>query len=362
MKDHEAQAERPDFIAALRQADDVLVAQPMSPEMQVRLRNRVLARSHGTGARTRGLVLSGFAVAAAVAALVFATRTFYEQAPVEASETVLAESAGFAVRSQSGDLRLETTPTGELNVTQGSAELRSEATGITVANIGEVRLQSEARGVRLTRGKARFSVDKRSPKEGPVHVSVSHGRIEILGTQFTVEQGDGRGSVQLHKGAIRFVANDGTAEGLEPGETLRWPRPVQPKSEELVSEVTQADEPQTAERADVPVVVPKPHEQPIEDEETGRQSVLAELAQLRSRGKYEKAAKLLQAELESARLPERARDQLSYELGTILSTHTREPTKACAHWKQHLRRHGSGRYVTEAQNAMQRLHCQGETE
>ena len=95
--------------------------------------------------------------------------------------------------------------------------------------------------------------------------------------------------------------------------------------------------------------------EPATDSEELRR-IVSEVAQLRAQRKYKAAASQLQAAL-SKRLDRHAREVLSYELGTILSTHLPDRDKACAHWDEHQRRFPSGDYQRAIERARERLGC-----
>lgn len=368
-------ASKPDFVEALRKADEQLTAYALPPSVQVRMRNRLLDRQkHSASGRRIKAVGVGLAFAAALTAFVFLARS-----SKESTEHAAVVSAGFAIESESDDLQLNIRPSGEVAIAGGMARLRQKEAGIAVANLSPVSLRSERQGIKFLKGKARFSVDKRLKAAGAVHVSVSHGRIEILGTDFTVVQGHDQGSVQLHEGVIRFVADDGTVEKLKPGDSLAWPLEKTAASKSISTHSGESGSP-TIEASEPNTTPPKHsrnaavnHDREADSRETqasrmassekvAQEDIIIRLAQLRSRGKFAQAAELLRTELQRRPWSVQKREQLSYELGSILTNHLRDTAKACSHWSQHLNRHGNGRYVAEARKTMQRLGCKGEDE
>src|SRR6185295_4192389 len=90
---------------------------------------------------------------------------------------------------------------------------------------GNARLKREGAAVRIVSGRIVVSVNRRAPGARAAEVVVSGGTIQVLGTRFTVTQGNGSGQVTLHEGRIRFLpADQGEAPmNLAPGESLNWP-------------------------------------------------------------------------------------------------------------------------------------------
>lgn len=83
--------------------------------------------------------------------------------------------------------------------------------------------------LQLRRGKARFRVAARTPRERPFEVKVSAGAVIALGTSFAVEQGAKHGSVAVDDGRVEFRWTDGSAPvALTAGEHLEWPLPARP--------------------------------------------------------------------------------------------------------------------------------------
>ncbi len=229
-------------------------------------------------------------------------------------------------------------------------------------------LEREAVGVRMVEGVARFSVQRRAPGEPEVVVQVSHGRIEVLGTEFTVTQRSDGGEVTLHEGSIRFRAEGGAEVLLSPGETLRWPLPVVAERAPLPLPIE--DEP-SPEQAPVPETGPEtvpetgPERPQVVQRRAPRQpapafdvgAVIESVEVFRRQGRFEEAAGELEKALRRS-LPDATAERLSYELGDILTWQLRDKEAACAVWAEHRARHGSeSRYAQEIARAERTLGC-----
>ena len=85
-------------------------------------------------------------------------------------------------------------------------------------------------------------------------------------------------------------------------------------------------------------------------------TVLKRVAALRSRGQHSKAAGEIREALKLDCGPG-SRPRLSFELGSYLTYHHSNKQRACAFWKRHTARYGSGAYATEIRNAQKHLAC-----
>lgn len=352
--------ERPRFQDALRQADERYAARGIPAIVERRIRERLADQSR----RPRRWVPAGLGVATVAAAALFLLSLQSlspEQLP--GSPSIVA---GFAIDDASRDLRLAATEDATLVIEAGECQAIHSEHGIQLRNSGPITVTDEEDGLRLVRGRATFAVDKRRPAQPPARIWVSHGRIEVLGTEFTIEQGAQGGEVKLHEGAIRFIDERGRIRTLEPGDALRWPLSEEPQVEVEATPESRTPAPVPASArdkrptsADVQVaLVPEPAQETPASATPA--TILQELAKLRSRGEYTKAVELLRRTLQAEDLAAATREQLSYELGTILTNQIRDPVAACEHWRAHVHQHPSGRYATEVASAQRRLDCQGE--
>ncbi|MBL4635023.1 MAG: hypothetical protein JKY56_14210 [Kofleriaceae bacterium] len=88
-----------------------------------------------------------------------------------------------------------------------------------------------------------------------------------------------------------------------------------------------------------------------------KRDVISLVAKLRSRRKYQEAADLLREAIEDKSITKTIREQLSYELGVILSNQLIDKASACKHWGRHRKRYADGRYQSEVSSAETRLGC-----
>lgn len=351
---------KPSFADALRQADQALIDHGVPAAIERRLRNRLDERRRGSASR----LAIGIAITATMAAAVLFLFVFRgENTPPLALAT-----SGFTIENASQDLRYQESGSDGLILTQGTCEVVSAKFGIRITNTGKVAIQREHDGLRLVDGTASFSVKKRLHSQIPARILVSHGVIEVLGTEFTVHQREHGGDVLLHEGAIRFVAASGEVRTLAPGDSLSWPLPlatpaVPDAKIDPVSEPPVEDNPPiSAKPLHATERIPRRDASDPEPEtklaaEPTVHNVFAELAKLRSRGQYEQAAKMLRSAIGDGRTTASAGEQFSYELGAILSDRLHDKDAACAHWKIHTRRYNRGKYATEVESAQLRLGC-----
>jgi transmembrane sensor len=193
-------------------------------------------------------------------------------------------------------------------------------------------------------------------------VLVSDGAIEVLGTRFTVEQRPAGGKVTLYEGSIRFVADDGRAVLLVPGESLFWPLPKAAPVPAVEPTPAAEPGPEPATPTGVKPVPARPvtPAAPVksEPEAVRIEELLQRIDELRSRGQFDAAAAELSRALEAG-YAEATRERLSFELGTILSRPGSDGQRACAHWRDHAKRFAQGRYDREIEQAVKRLNCAG---
>lgn len=188
--------------------------------------------------------------------------------------------------------------------------------------LSDAILRHSDHGIHLVAGRVRFSVQRRAG--APLVVLVSEGRIEVMGTVFTVEQNTASGRVTLHEGRIDWIARQSDRRMLEPGETLRWGVP-------RTWTATQVDE------------------------------AVSDVTRLRRLGQFREAAKRLD-ELAGAPLPPSAAEVLSYERGLILQNDLHDLPRACRHWITHSKRFDSGRYRPQLEEAHEKCKATGNAE
>lgn len=242
----------------------------------------------------------------------------------------------------------------------GECELRSTRYAMNFKLGKHARVRHRADGVAVLSGRVAVHAQPRS-KEEPRLIFVSHGRIEVVGTRFVVEQHRDGGSVQVSAGKIAFVTTDD--ERYEVVSRFNWPVAADPaavktegslgppeKSSTRPQRQTSSRKKRPAQRA---AAVPEP--------DTSRTKILvddivAEITALRSLRRYEEACSRLEAVL--ATMPKsRASERLSYELGSILSNHIHDTRRACEHWQGHKAKFIAQRYKREIENVEKRLGC-----
>ncbi len=272
-------------------------------------------------------------------------------------------AGGLAIENLSGDLRYAEGKDRTVTIESGTAALSHPSFAGFAEVASKASFLREGDDLRLVEGKARFVIGKRGTK-GPVRILVSHGAIEIVGTQFTVYQGVDGGRVELNEGSIRFVSLDGRSFLLQPGQTLRWPQDLNPPPR-TAEKVLPAAPTQTTEEPAVfraqpsrpPVVAKAPSTiRTLEEEQIDSAALLQRVNMLRSRGQFGEAATTLEAALEAGYRPV-TRERLSYELGSIYTRQLTDSAKACAHWRAHILRFPSGRYDQEVIAAQVELGC-----
>jgi hypothetical protein len=257
------------------------------------------------------------------------------------------------------------------------------ARGHDVINVkpGTVLSESKA-GIRVRHGEAVFFVHKREPGE-VFRVLVSHGTIEVVGTEFYVKQGEAGGTVHLANGRIIFHDDDGKITYMQPGDDLTWPHgqvetpppaaipipmptpipveekavtkpqprahvgvpapkpakaPAEPKpapeaKEETIVAPEAPPKPPRVEAADDEDEKPAP--EPEEEKPLSMEEVLKKMNQLRSQHRYSDAATLLRQQIMRDDFTKQQRARLSYELGIMLQDRLDDRVSACRHWHEH---------------------------
>jgi transmembrane sensor len=238
---------------------------------------------------------------------------------------------------------------GLLAIERGTATLVDRRSGLSIETVGPVSLRREAHGVRLVRGRIDVTAAHRPSAAGPATILVSHGAIEVMGTAFTVVQDRVGGRVALRDGNIRFRAGDGTVASLRPGEALSWPLPP------AVPPPSSLPPPPTP----PPTITPAPSRAPTSASTGPRpaadEALLDHVEELRSRRQFEQAARALRRALSVQ--PNPMREQLSFELGSLLTHQIRDARRACAQWGWHDRHFPDGRYRHEVARARNALAC-----
>jgi hypothetical protein len=186
----------------------------------------------------------------------------------------------------------------------------------------KTRLERQPRALRLVRGQATFQVRSRSKTEFRVRTSAA--TIVVVGTAFTVEESNGRGSVSVTEGVVEVRWDDGDNERLSAGESRSWPRP-------------QAQEPEPADEPDPEPALGVPPDGKVKPKGPDVRAIMERLFQLRSQRRYDEAARMLRKASRRRDLSKEQRERLSYEAGNVLRQ-AGVNDEACAHFRKHLKR------------------------
>lgn len=268
------------------------------------------------------------------------------------------ELSPFEVASASAEFSWRTAADGTVAVTRGNAELALDSAHTHVAVHAGSRLRAGLHDVRVLAGTLDFDVEPHGPGVA-LRVLVSHGAIEVTGTQFTVTQNDQGGSVELKRGHIRFVANMGDPIVLAAGQTLTWPLPVAsatvaPKT--LVPpEVNDRSEPSASGTSTAARRAAESRAEAEASPEAVRK-YLTELDALRIRHDYPGLATRLVQVLRGP-LQEPLRESLSFELCDVLVHKIHDHARACDTITRHLRRYPKGSYTQRLQAASSAMGC-----
>lgn len=276
------------------------------------------------------------------------------------------EVAGFQVASASPDFRSRVS--GDLlTVDSGEAWVQVKGLRARISLSGSTRLRRERQGVRLLRGAAAFQVEPR--QEAPFAVYVSGGRIEVLGTRFTVVQGDDAGEVSLTDGSIRFVDDRGHETLLRPGQQLRWPPapidevlppPTAPEAAPLPAPArgTKRRHPQPEAPASSAELAPTEPPGPLAPAEAAarQRSVLAEIDGLRIRREDDRLVSRLD-EILAEGVPEPLRERLGFERCDVLAHKLGEERRACVEIERQLMTYPRSEYASRLQQSWRSLGC-----
>jgi hypothetical protein len=197
-------------------------------------------------------------------------------------------------------------------------------------------LAREEKRLRLRQGRVTFEVRPRTSAEPQFVLAVSHGLITVIGTRFTVLQGQQSGTVAVERGQVQFRADDGTLALVDAGQSLSWPRPA-PRITEPVEPEEVA--PTSRDKATEPTVNERKAPASFDIN-----ALTDRLVQLRGQRRYAEAVALLEAGIAHPSATQRQRESLSTELGLVLTT-MGETARACAHWREHVARFGKSTVV-----------------
>jgi transmembrane sensor len=343
---------RRDFEAGLRAADHLMTELGVPVEVDLRLRRRLQEVEQG-GPRRRARWVP---IAATASIVIAAATVLFIVSPPTLTRVhhTSASIGGLDVVRPTSDLRSSVGANQLVDIETGGCTLVDADRGISLVVTSPVRVRKDADGVRVARGTVDVRVEKRRSGLEPVRILVSGGLIEVMGTRFTVEQGEASGRVRLHDGAIRFRSGDGRVVDLHPGDSLAWPLPAPPRAvEESARDAASPRAPIATtkkaqrDRATAPSI--------SATEFARSEELLERIAVMRSRGQYRQAVQELSDGLDEKLAPA-ARERLSFELGSLLTYQLRDG-KGCRHWDDHVDRFPAGRYDEEIRQAREHLGC-----
>jgi len=165
--------------------------------------------------------------------------------------------------------------------------------------------------------------------------------------------------VELPRGKIRFVSDDGPQVEMRPGQTLHWPLPKRGLDAQGRSAVSTPASAPSANggnntNGSKGTVGRRPPPKQLNHREA--ESMLDQVERLRSQKRYQEAVRRLRHNLPAVtNLPDRER--FSYEIGAILTHHLNDQVAACRHWNWHQRTFKPGLYRKAIRKLREQLGC-----
>lgn len=269
-------------------------------------------------------------------------------ARVEGAEVEVAEvgptdrdASGGSKPSQSATVPPTDSTCADLRpgIVELAADACAFADGVRITALLPSRLRWEASKAEVQAGELLFDVAPRP--ERPLHVTLGAVDIEVVGTRFVVHHGGEHRWISMLEGHVRTRVGDGAAQELRDGQRLDWPSAMASTSAT------------TPERPTRPIATSKPSK-PDDD---GSTSLLDRVATLRRDGAFREAVELLRS-TDTHRWSPRARQLVSYEIGTLLERQIGDVEQACAHWLEHRRRFPNGRHDAIVARSLDRLRCE----
>lgn len=218
-----------------------------------------------------------------------------------------------------------------------AADACAFADGVRITALLPSRLRWEASKAEVRSGELLFDVAPRP--EQPLHVTLGAVDIEVVGTRFVVHHDGTHRWISMLEGHVRARVGDGAAQDLRDGQRLDWPS---------ATASTGAPAPERPTRPAATSKPPKPDD--------GLSSLLDRVATLRRDGAFREAVELLRS-TDTHRWSPRARQLVSYEIGTLLERQLGDVEQACAHWTEHRRRFPNGRHDAIVARSLDRLRC-----
>ncbi len=222
----------------------------------------------------------------------------------------------------------------------GPMSLESDACawgdGVRVSALLPSQFTWSTDAVELRSGELLFDVSSRPLR--PLHVTFGEVDIEVVGTRFIVHHDGTEGWISMLEGHVRARVGDEAPEDLRAGQRLQWPAP-------------RAQGGSSSKRTGT-----KRTPKPTTSHDDGLAELLEEVSELRRRGAYAEAVERLESS-DTRGFGRRARQLVSYEIGTLLERQLGDSARACAHWAEHRRRYPKGRHDAIVARSMDRLHC-----
>lgn len=257
-------------------------------------------------------------------------------APVEPAEPTASEASPAAAEARTVPPEASpVVPCAEPapgKIVLGTSECASGG-GVRASALLESDLQWSLDRVELRSGELLFEVEPRPDR--PFHVSIGEVDVEVVGTRFVVHHGALRW-VSVLEGHVRVRVGDDPPRDLRRGQRFEWPEP----KTDARTRAPRPSRPEAARRT----------------ENEGLAELLAEVAELRRNGAYRQAVERLRAG-DRRGWSRRARQMVSYEIGTLLERQLGDVAGACAHWSEHQRRYPHSRYARIVDQALERLEC-----
>lgn len=288
---------------------------------------------------------------------------------------VLGASAGAVVLVLAVGRSWQSAPTPWLepeafSTSNAGAECEVREAGGTVDYLGGCTVKLPALSVRteagsalkrsdaaleLVRGSAWFEVRPVPAGSPPVRVRVAGGVIEVVGTAFSVRQGDSEGSVELFEGKVRFLSAEREPIELRPGEQFVWANsqrragasPGLTLAPSASSSASPAGAASVSRLSPPPVgplaaAIPNAPSPSTSASEALAPAAIERIAGLRALGKYQEALAELSA-VQQGNRDARTAEVLSFERGTLLER-MGGPALSCPHWSNHARQFSKGAY------------------
>lgn len=349
---------RANALESLSALDQAIARRGVSKETRNAVRRTLLRRAAAQPfhARLRWWPAFAFVAGAAMMALLsLHGRSARQSAPddgVAASETTVAV---FLQRSDAPDDATAVDqvavapPCGPLH--EGLAALPQDrcavGDGVRVEARSAARFDRDGASFVLHSGELAFDVDPRP--HAPLHIRAGEVDVQVIGTRFVLHHGNTAGWISMDEGEVLVRISDAPAVKLGAGERLDWPGPDATATAVKPSRSSPRRSPR-------PSPPPPPESAPSAQLDDGLTSLLDEVARLRRRGAYREAVQRLRTGQQPG-WNRRARQLVSYEIGTLLERQLSDDAAACKHWREHQRLFKNGRYDSIVTGRIERLGC-----